>query len=87
MKKKRFTSTFDTDLIKQAKILAINLDVSVNKLIEEGLEHVLKKHRKKENDFNSYGQHDTTNKKPTRADREDITTVDTVLPIRNLTEV
>ena len=42
MEKKRFTTTLDADLIKQAKILAINLDVSVNDLIEEGLRYILK---------------------------------------------
>jgi len=47
MGKKKFTTTFDEDLIKEIKKLAIDLDSTANSLIEEGIRLVLKKYRRK----------------------------------------
>jgi hypothetical protein len=44
MGKKKFTTTLDESMIKEIKKLAIDLDRSVNDLIEEGLRLVLKKY-------------------------------------------
>jgi len=46
MGKKKFTTTLDEALIKQIKKLAIDLGLSANDLIEEGMRSVLKKHRR-----------------------------------------
>ena len=47
MEKKKFTTTLDENLIKEIKKLAIELDLSANILIEEGIQLVLKKYRSK----------------------------------------
>jgi metal-responsive CopG/Arc/MetJ family transcriptional regulator len=47
MSKKKFTTTLDQVLIKEVKKLAIDLGLSANELIEEGMQLVLKKYRKK----------------------------------------
>ena len=47
MGKKKFTTTFDEDLIKEIKKLAIDLGCTANSLIEEGIRLVLKKYRRK----------------------------------------
>ena len=41
MKRKSFNTTLDEDLMKKIKILAIQKDLNVNDLIEEGLKIVL----------------------------------------------
>jgi len=48
MERKPFTTSIEEKLLKQVKKLAIDLDCNVNKLIEEGIKHVLSKHHKKE---------------------------------------
>lgn len=47
MSKKKFTTTLDQVLIKEVKKLAIDLGLSANELIEEGIQLVLKKYRRK----------------------------------------
>ena len=47
MKRKQFTTTIKEDSLKAIKKLAIDLDKSVNDLLEEGIEYLLKKHEKK----------------------------------------
>jgi hypothetical protein len=46
MKRKQFTTTIREDTLKNIKKLAIDLDRSVNDLLEEGIEHLLKKYKK-----------------------------------------
>ena len=47
MKDKRpFTTSLNTDLLKAIKKLAIDLDRSVNDLLEEGIKYLLKKYEK-----------------------------------------
>ncbi|KIL79572.1 DUF6364 family protein [Bacillus badius] len=43
--KKKFTTTIDENLIKEAKIKAVELDVSVAELIERLLRDFLKKEK------------------------------------------
>ena len=45
--KSKFTTTLNTTLLKDLKKLAIDLDRTVNDLLEEGIKHLLKKHGKK----------------------------------------
>jgi hypothetical protein len=47
MSKKKFTTTLDQVLIKDVKKLAIDLGLSANELIEEGIQLVLRKYRRK----------------------------------------
>ena len=47
MSKKKFTTTLDQVLIKDVKKLAIDRGLSANELIEEGIQLVLKKYRRK----------------------------------------
>jgi len=47
MPRKHFTTSLDEVLLKAIKKLAIDLDRSVNDLLEEGIEYLLKKYRKK----------------------------------------
>lgn len=47
MSKKKFTTTLDQVLIKDVKKLAIDLGLSANELIEEGIQLVLKKYSRK----------------------------------------
>jgi hypothetical protein len=47
MSKKKFTTTLDQVLIKDVKKLAIDLGLAANELIEEGIQLVLKKYRRK----------------------------------------
>lgn len=47
MKRKPFTTTLRDDYIKKVKILAIEEEKSVNDLLEEALEWLLKKYEKK----------------------------------------
>jgi hypothetical protein len=47
MSKKKFTTTLDQVLIKDVKKLANDLGLSANELIEEGIQLVLKKYRRK----------------------------------------
>ena len=46
MKRKQFTTTLREDYLKKVKILAIEEDKSVNDLLEEALEWLLKKYEK-----------------------------------------
>jgi hypothetical protein len=45
--KSKFTTNLDTTLLKNLKKLAIDLDRTVNDLLEEGIKYLLKKHGKK----------------------------------------
>jgi hypothetical protein len=47
MKRKQFTTTIKEDALKEIKKLAIDLDRSVNDLLEEAIEWLLKKYEKK----------------------------------------
>ena len=47
MKRKPFTTTIKEDALKEIKKLAIDLDRSVNDLLEEAIEWLLKKYEKK----------------------------------------
>ncbi len=47
MKRKQFTTTIKEDALKEIKKLAIDLDRSVNDLLEEGIEWLLKKYGRK----------------------------------------
>jgi len=47
MKRKQFTTTINEDALKNIKKLAIDLDRTVNDLLEEGIEHLLKKYEEK----------------------------------------
>ena len=47
MKRKPFTTTIKEDALKNIKKLAIDLDRSVNDLLEEGISYLLKKYEKK----------------------------------------
>ena len=49
MGKKKFTTTLDEALIKAIKKLAVDLGLSANHLIEQGMRSVLKKHRRRNN--------------------------------------
>jgi hypothetical protein len=46
MGKKKFTTTLDEALIKAIKKLAVDLGLSANHLIEQGMRSVLKKHQR-----------------------------------------
>jgi hypothetical protein len=46
MKRKQFTTTIEEDALKDIKKLAIDLDRSVNDLLEEAIEWLLKKYGK-----------------------------------------
>ncbi len=46
MKRKPFTTTIKEDSLKKIKKLAIDLDRSVNDLLEEAIEWLLKKYEK-----------------------------------------
>jgi hypothetical protein len=45
--KKHFTTSLRTDLLKDIKKLAIDLDRTVNDLLEEGIEYLLNKYKEK----------------------------------------
>ncbi len=47
MKRKQFTTTIEENSLKEIKKLAIDLDKSVNDLLEEAIEWLLKKYEKK----------------------------------------
>ena len=47
MERKQFTTTIKEDFLKNIKKLAIDLDRTVNDLLEEGIEYLLKKYKKK----------------------------------------
>lgn len=47
MEKKKFTTTINSDILKEAKIYCIENDMSVNTLIELALEKYLKPTKKK----------------------------------------
>ena len=49
MKRKPFTTTIKEDALKEIKKLAIDLDRSVNDLLEEAIEWLLNKYEKKGN--------------------------------------
>ena len=49
-KRRPFTTSFDEDLLKAIKKLAIDLDCAVNDLLEEGIRHLLEKHDAVEKD-------------------------------------
>lgn len=45
--RKHFTTSLDEALLKKIKKLAIDLDCTVNDLLEEGIEYLLNKYKKK----------------------------------------
>jgi hypothetical protein len=45
--RERFTTTLDSELLEQLKILAIYEKCTTNKLLEEAIEDLLKKYKKK----------------------------------------
>jgi len=45
--RERFTTTLDSELLRQIKILAINKKSSTNKLLEEAIRDLLKKYENK----------------------------------------
>ncbi|UCH20950.1 MAG: hypothetical protein JSU83_20925 [Deltaproteobacteria bacterium] len=47
MPRKHFTTSIDVELLKAIKKLAIDLDCTVNDLLEEGIKYLLKKYSKK----------------------------------------
>lgn len=47
MKRKQFTTTIDEEALKNIKKLAIDLDRSVNDLLEEAIKWLLQKYQKK----------------------------------------
>jgi len=47
MPRKHFTTSLDEKLLKDIKKLAIDLDRTVNDLLEEGIKYLLKKYEKK----------------------------------------
>jgi hypothetical protein len=47
MKRKQFTTTIQEDALKDVKKLAIDLDRSVNDLLEEAIEWLLEKYERK----------------------------------------
>ena len=47
MKRKQFTTTIEKDALKKIKKLAIDLDRTVNDLLEEAIKWLLKKYEKK----------------------------------------
>ena len=47
MPRKHFTTSLDEKLLKSIKKLAVDLDCTVNKLLEEGIQYILKKYEKK----------------------------------------
>jgi hypothetical protein len=48
MKRKQFTTTIKEDLLKDIKKLAIDHDVAVNVLLEEGIEWLLSKYKEQQ---------------------------------------
>ena len=48
MKRKQFTTTLREDYLKKIKILAIENDKAANDLIEEAIELLLKKYKKRD---------------------------------------
>ena len=46
MTRKQFTTTIEENALKSIKKLAIDLDKTVNDLLEEAIEHLLKKYEK-----------------------------------------
>jgi len=47
MKGNNYNATFRADLIKKLNILSAERDVRANDLLEEAIQHLLKKHEKK----------------------------------------
>ena len=48
MKRKQFTTTLREDYLKKIKILAIEKDKAANDLLEEAIELLLKKYKKRD---------------------------------------
>ena len=46
--RKMFTTRLDREIIKQLKILAAHQETSINHLLEEGVQDLLKKYEKKQ---------------------------------------
>jgi len=47
-KRKMYNTTLDVDLVRELKILAAQLDLRQNDLIEEAIQDLIKKHEHKE---------------------------------------
>ena len=47
-KRKMYNTTLDTDLIREIKILAAQLDIRQNDLLEEAIEDLLEKYKNQE---------------------------------------
>ena len=53
-KRKMYNTTLDTDLIREIKILAAQLDRRQNDLLEEAIDDVLKKYKRQESSADVY---------------------------------
>ena len=47
-KRKMYNTTLDVDLVRELKILAAQLDLRQNDLLEEAIQDLIKKHEQKE---------------------------------------
>jgi hypothetical protein len=56
MPRRHFTTSLDERLLKAIKKLAIDLDRSVNDLLEEGIRYLLEKHEKQSDIATSRGE-------------------------------
>ncbi|MBW2449828.1 MAG: ribbon-helix-helix domain-containing protein [Deltaproteobacteria bacterium] len=55
-KRKMYNTTLDTDLVKEIKVLAAQLDVRQNDLLEEAIDDLLKKYKRQQSSVDvSYG--------------------------------
>ena len=78
--KRKLTIMVDIELIKEFKMYAAGQDVTMSSLITKAIADILNK-------GNEHSLKSINIKEITQKEREDISTVDTVLPIKDLTEV
>ena len=78
--KRKLTIMVDIELIKQFKMFAAGQDITMSSLITRAIADILNK-------GNEHSLKSINIKEITQKEREDISTVDTVLPIKDLTEV
>lgn len=85
MEKKKLTFTIEASLMKEFKILAINLDVTMSSLVEDFIQGIVKKYRRKLKPafttFGKYGIQVEPTEDITQAEREDTVTIDEVQSI------
>jgi predicted transcriptional regulator len=53
-KRKMYNTTLDVDLLRELKILAAQLDLRQNDLLEEAIQDLIKKHEHKEPEPKAY---------------------------------